>query len=65
VRWIRCDVNEHGPPTRGQLADVVDMVPKTVQFHLTGLAALGVVIPDLAQPYAHTHAHRVTGAIQG
>jgi hypothetical protein len=45
---VTCDVNEHGPPTRGPLADALDLVPKTVPFHLTGLAALGVVIPDPA-----------------
>jgi hypothetical protein len=45
---VKCYRREHGPPTRGQLADALDLVPKTVQFHLTGLAALGVVIPDPA-----------------
>ncbi len=39
-------IHEHGPATRGQLATGLGLVPKTVQFHLTGLTALGVVIPD-------------------
>jgi hypothetical protein len=28
------DANEHGPPTRGQLADALDLVPATAPFHL-------------------------------
>jgi predicted ArsR family transcriptional regulator len=48
--WIRCDVNEYGPFTRRQLADALNLVPKTVQFHLTALAALGVVIPTTVVP---------------
>lgn len=45
-------LHEHGPATRGQLATALGLVPKTVQFHLTGLAGLGVVTPDPAPEQA-------------
>jgi hypothetical protein len=59
---VKCYRREHGPPTRGQLANALDLVPKTVQFHLTGLAALGVVIPDPAPDPARRRQRTLWGA---
>lgn len=43
-------LNAAGASTRGQIADELHLVPKTVQYHLTALDTLGVIE---ATPGAH------------
>ncbi len=45
-------LREHGPATRGQIAAGLNLIPRTVQFHLTGLTELGVVTRDPAPEQA-------------